>query len=138
MNNSPGGDVLDNDHEALKNVAFDYLQGWFEADAGRMERALHPEFAKRSLDRLAHGGEFLETLTADQMISATADGVGKTRDVPDRAIDVIVEQVYGEIATVIVTSSLYVEYLHLVRTKPGWKIVNVLWARACENRGDNG
>lgn len=122
-----------NDHEALKNVALDYLEGWFEGDVGRMERALHPELTKRSLDRVSSGEELIETLTADQMISATADGIGKTRDVPDRAIDVTVEHVCGDIATVTVTSSVYVEYLHLVRTTSGWKIVNVLWARASEN-----
>jgi hypothetical protein len=138
MKTSHEGDVLVNDYEALKNVALDYLEGWFEGDTDRMERALHPELVKRSLDRLPDGGELLETLTADQMIGWTTDGIGKTRDVPDRAIDISVGHVHGDIATVTVTSSVYVEYLHLVRTKSGWKIVNVLWARASENGGDYG
>lgn len=137
MKTSHGDDVLINDYEALKNVAVDYLEGWFEGEAGRMERALHPELVKRSLDRLPDGGELLETLTADQMIGWTADGIGKTRDVPDRAIDISIGHVHGDIATVTVTSAVYVEYLHVVRTKSGWKIVNVLWARASVDGGDN-
>jgi Putative lumazine-binding len=133
MKASHRDDVLVKDHEALKNVAIDYLEGWFEGDAGRMERALHPELAKRSLKRTASGDELLETLTADQMIGWTADGIGKTRDVPDRAIDISVGHVHGDIATVTVTSAVYVEYIHVVRTKSGWKIANVLWAPATKH-----
>ena len=59
------------------------------------------------------------------MIEATAKGVGKTRDVPDRGIEVEVEHVHREIANV--TVRFYVEYLHLVRTREGWKIINALW-----------
>ena len=69
----------------------------------------------------------LEKLTAREMIEATAKGVGKTRDVPDRGIEVEVEHAHREIANVTVRSAVYVEYLHLVRTHEGWKIVNALW-----------
>ena len=68
-----------------------------------------------------------EKLTAREMIEATAKGIGKTRDVPDRGIEVEVEHVHREIANVTVRSAVYVEYLHLVRTREGWKIVNALW-----------
>jgi hypothetical protein len=61
------------------------------------------------------------------MIEATAKGVGKTRDVPDRGIEVEVEHVHREIANVTVRSAVYVECLHLVRTREGWKIINALW-----------
>jgi hypothetical protein len=133
MKASHRDDVLVNDYEELKNVALDYLEGWFEGDAGRMERALHPELAKRSLKRISSGDELLETLTADQMIGWTAEGIGKSRDVPDRAIDISVGHVHGDIATVTVTSAVYVEYIHVVRTKSGWKIANVLWAPATKH-----
>ena len=33
--------------DAVRSVVMDYLEGWFEGDAGRMKRALHPEFVKR-------------------------------------------------------------------------------------------
>jgi hypothetical protein len=136
MKTSHRDDVLVNDHEALKNVALDYLEGWFEGDAGRMERALHPQLAKRSLD-INSDEELLETLTAGRMISWTAAGRGKTRDRPDRALDVRVEHVHGRIANVTVTSAVYIEYLQLVRVESGWKIVNILWAWASENGGDD-
>jgi hypothetical protein len=61
------------------------------------------------------------------MIEATAQGIGTTRDVPDRRLEVEVEHVHREIANVTVRSAVYVEYLQLVRTREGWKIANALW-----------
>ena len=114
------------DRDAIVRVALDYFEGWFDGDAARMERALHPDLAKRSPDDAPAPGE-LEKLTAPEMIEATAKGIGKTRDVPDRGLEVEVEHVHREIANVTVRSAVYVEYLQLVRTREGWKIVNALW-----------
>ena len=44
-----------------------------------------------------------------------------------RRIDVTVVDVHGNIASAVVDSDVYREYLHLVRTDDGWKIVNALW-----------
>jgi hypothetical protein len=105
-------------------VALDYYEGWFDGNAARMERALHPELVKRSLHE---DGSSLETISARAMIDATVAGVGRTRDPGDRRIVIHVDHVYGDIATVTVTSAVYVDYLQLVKTRGGWKIVNALW-----------
>jgi hypothetical protein len=64
------------------------------------------------------------------MVQATAAGEGKRKDPGDRRIEVEVEHLHGKIANVTVRSAVYVEYLQLVHTRDGWKIVNALWARA--------
>ena len=110
------------DEEAILRCTLDYFEGWFDADPERMRRALHPELAKRSPD-----GEALNQDTAREMIEATAAGSGRERDPDARRIDVRVVDVYGAIAAVVVDSNVYREYLHLVRTEDGWKIVNALW-----------
>ena len=79
--------------DAIVRVALDYFEGWFDGDAARMERALHPDLAKRSPDD-APAPCALEKLTAREMIEATAKGIGKTRDVPDRALKVEVEHLH--------------------------------------------
>jgi hypothetical protein len=38
-----------------------------------------------------------------------------------------VDDVYGDIASVTARAAPYYEYLHLVRTRDGWKIANVLF-----------
>ena len=65
------------DRDAIVRVALDYFEGWFDGDAARMERTLHPDLAKRSPDDAPAPGE-LEKLTAPEMIEATAKGIGKT------------------------------------------------------------
>ena len=112
---------------AIIRAALDYLEGWFEGDVSRMERALHPALAKRALDPGGTGSEALDETTAQQMIELTGQGAGKSRDVPERGIQVLVTDVAGPNASVTVHSAVYTEYLHLVRTRDGWKIVNALW-----------
>ena len=111
--------------EAITQTVLDYFEGWFEGDAARMERALHPDLAKRSLEK---DGRTLDETTAAWMIDATARGVGRGRETVDRRIEVDVEDVYGAIANVTVRSAVYREYVQLARTDDGWRIVNTLWA----------
>ncbi|MGH2922124.1 MAG: nuclear transport factor 2 family protein [Gaiellaceae bacterium] len=112
------------EHELITQTALDYFEGWFDGDGGRMARALHPGLAKRSLEK---DGWALNETTAEWMIDATARGVGRERDPGDRRIEVEVVDVYGAIANATVRSAVYREYVQLVRTPEGWKIVNTLW-----------
>jgi hypothetical protein len=110
------------DGDAVVRCALDYFEGWFDGDPERMRRALHSDLAKRSLD-----GDGLDHLTAAEMVEATTAGAGRKRDPRERRIDVRVVDVHGDIASVVVDSNVYYEYLHLVRTPDGWKIANALW-----------
>jgi putative lumazine-binding protein len=117
----------DTERAAIERTVLDYFEGWFGGDPVRMERALHPELVKRSLEQGASGRETLRTITAERMIEATASGEGKNENPGDLRIEIEVEDVLGELANVTVRSVVYTEYLHLVRTSDGWKIVNDVW-----------
>jgi hypothetical protein len=65
---------------AITATVLDYYEGWFEADATRMGRALHPRLVKRSVHRTP--GEVAEA-TYNDMVAATAQGEG-TRHGPDQ------------------------------------------------------
>ena len=119
---------LTTERAGIVATVLDYFEGWFDGDAARMDRALHPALAKRSLGPVAGAGADLRSVTKEQMVAWTAGGEGKKVDPgPDRRIDVTVVDVYGNIASVVVDSDVYREYLHLVETDDGWKIVNALW-----------
>jgi hypothetical protein len=111
--------------EAIERTVLDYFEGWFDGDAARMERALHPELAKRTLR-----DDGLDTTTATEMIEATAAGTGRKLDVGDRGIEIEITHVDPPNASVVVHSTLYTEFIHLVATTNGWRIVNTLWQRA--------
>jgi hypothetical protein len=40
-------DKSSDDEAAIKATALNYIEGWYDGDAARMESALHPELAKR-------------------------------------------------------------------------------------------
>ena len=108
------------DRDAIVATVNDYFEGWFDGDAERIGRALHPALAKR--------GPELRTVTKAQMVTWAAEGEGKAEDPgPARRIGVTVVDVHETIASAVVDSDVYREYLHLVRTDDGWKIVNALW-----------
>jgi hypothetical protein len=110
---------------AIVEAVLDYFEGCFDGDAVRMKRALHPDLAKRSLEQ---DGRTLDETTAEWMIDATARALGRERDPGDRRIEVEVEDIHGTIANATVRSAVYREYVQLVQTPEGWKIVNALWA----------
>jgi hypothetical protein len=122
------------DREAVLRVAADYIESWFEGDAERMRRSLHRDLVKRSLDRDGVAGEpKLDTIGAEDMVRAT--GAGKGTKYP-RGHDVAILDLYDDMATVRVTSTPYVDYLHVARFGGSWLIVNVLWQRRAETAPD--
>jgi Putative lumazine-binding len=124
----PDGSVLRPLTEAeIEACALDYIEGWYAGDAARMARALHPELAKRVLAVDEQGRETLRNASAALMLEATRQGRGKALAPEAWGITVRVEDVFPPIAAVRVDSARYVDYLHVVHTRDGWKVVNVLW-----------
>jgi hypothetical protein len=112
------------EQELITRAVLDYMEGWFDGDAARMERAVHWDLVKRrpGEDQAASLG----VTTAERMVELTMRGEGKAV-AADRRIDVEIVDVYEDVASVTVRTTPYHEYLHLVRTHDGWKIANVLW-----------
>ena len=116
-----------NDEDAIRAVTLDYIEGWFDGDASRMDRAVHPELAKRCRGIEGDDPDALETLTAVEMIDATAAGEGRGEDAEDRQISVEISCLSGDIASVTCLCHRYVDLLQLVRMPEGWRIVNAVW-----------
>lgn len=118
------------DSAAVRAAALDYIQGWYTGDAARMERALHPQLAKRIVEtdretRRSVVGE----MTAQQLVEGTRRG-GGTRTPADRRRDELrILDMFGATASVRVDAASWVDYLHLGRVNGEWKIINVLWER---------
>ncbi len=115
------------EHQLITKTVLDYYEGWYDADVARMERALHTDLVKRSSAR--EHGTVLSYITKNQMVDLTGQGEGR-KDGTDRKLDIEIEDVSDNIASVTVRTPVYYEYLHLVRTPEGWKIANALWRPA--------
>ncbi len=65
--------------DAVRAATSDYIEGWFDGDAVRMERALHPELAKRCRGIEGDDPDATEILSATEMIDATETGKADAR-----------------------------------------------------------
>lgn len=116
------------DLAAIRQAALDYAQGWYEGDAERMRRSLHPELAKRTILRDRHtGAPRFHHLSHEQMVDKTLQGGGSDTPTDKRFYDVTILDVYDAMACARAESYEYVDYLHLARSDGRWVIVNVLW-----------
>ncbi len=113
-----------NDETAVVASALDYFEGWYDADLERVDRALHPQLVKRWAAQA--GGENPSVTTKEMMLDFVRRG-GGTEDKTDDPIEVDVIDIHLDIATAVVRSAQYREYLHLLRTPEGWRIVDALW-----------
>jgi ketosteroid isomerase-like protein len=117
------------DSAAVRQAALDYIEGWYDGDAERMARAVHPELAKRIVvrnPRYTH--EPLAGQGASVLTQNTAAGGGRETPAARRRKDVtILDIAWGRAASVKIVASDWVDYLHLARVDGAWKIINVLW-----------
>jgi hypothetical protein len=118
------------DAAAIRDCLLDYFEGWFDGDADRVDRALHPGLAKHALGQDRDRSGTLDVTTRSDMVDLTRQGLGREQDPLDRAIRVDIVSVAGDIASAIVHSTVYIEYALLARTGDGWRITGTLWCWA--------
>lgn len=114
------------DSAAIRTTALDYIEGWYEGNGERMERALHPELAKRIVNT-ANGRSMLGQQSAMTLVQGTRRGGGKDTPVAQQRKEVRILDVFGNTASVRVDASSWVDYLHVAKWNGRWVIVNVLW-----------
>jgi hypothetical protein len=114
------------DSSAIRTAALDYIEGWYEADAERMERAVHPDLVKRIVFRFSDGDEISET-DAKTLIKGTAEGGGSRTPEGERRTDVRILDVFEGAASVRVDATGWIDYMHLAKVDGRWVIMNVLW-----------
>jgi hypothetical protein len=115
------------DSAAIRQAALDYAEGWYAADAARMERAVHPELAKRIVRTNDQGRSRLDQMGAMTLVLGTRSGGGSDTPAGERQADVRILDVFENAASARVMMSGWVDYLHLARYNGRWVIVNVLW-----------
>ncbi len=104
------------EHGPIVTAALDYIDGWYDGEAARMQRALHPALAKRTQTADSSGQLVVADMGARELTDRTAAGTG-TAD-PARRHDVRVLDVFGRAAAVRVDATGWVDYLHLIQTQP--------------------
>ncbi len=119
--------ISDIDKVAIKQTALDYIEGWYAGDAERMERALHPDLAKRIVRTNDKGQSRLDQMSAMSLVQGTRGGFGKNTLKEKQQKDITILDVFENAASVKIVASDWIDYLHVAKFNGRWVIVNVLW-----------
>ncbi|HET8633138.1 MAG TPA: nuclear transport factor 2 family protein [Gemmatimonadales bacterium] len=115
------------DSAAIRQAALDYIEGYYQGDGARMERALHPELAKRIVRTDPNGRSQLGQMSAMTLVQGTRAGGGRDIPAAEQRADVRILDIYRNAASARIDAAGWVDYLHLARWNGRWVIVNVLW-----------
>ena len=117
-----------NEEAAIRTTALDYVEGWYTGDAARMERALHPELAKRIVNTNPQNKRSsLGQQSAMTLVQSTRNGGGKDTPPEQMQKDVVILDIFQNAASVRATMSGWIDYMHMAKWNGRWVIVNVLW-----------
>ena len=113
---------------AIKQTALDYIEGWYEGDAARMESALHPELAKRMIytDPKSGRSQF-NHMGAMALVQGTRRGGGTQTPKEKQLKEVTILDRFNNAAVVKIVASDWIDYLSVAKVNGEWKIINVLW-----------
>ena len=114
------------DSSAIRAAAEDYLLGWYDGDAERMERAIHPDLAKRNV-QTQNGRSRLSNMGAMAMVQMTRGRAASPQPANQRLLEITLLDGYGSMAVAKVVSWDFVDYISLARSNGRWVIVNDLW-----------
>jgi hypothetical protein len=116
------------DSSGIRKAALDYIEGWYTGDAARMERALHPELAKRIVRTDSSSSlSRLNQMSALSLVQDTRMGGGNRTPTERQNKDVSILDIYRGAASARIAASDWIDYLHLAKWNDRWVIVNVLW-----------
>ena len=125
------------DSAGIRRAVLDYVNGWYEGDAARMERALHSDLAKRIWrPDPERGGGRMENQTAMTLVQGTRRGWGRQTPEPLRRREVEILEIFGNAASARARMTDWIDLMHLARVNGEWKIVNVLWEYSQAERGE--
>jgi hypothetical protein len=118
------------DSAAIRATALDYAEGWYEGNADRMARALHPELVKRIVVRdTTTGKSMVQGMGASVLVNSTRHGYGKETPKERQQKEVAILDIFGNAASAKAVMADWVDYMQLAKVDGRWVIVNVLWER---------
>src|SRR5215208_5378871 len=83
------------DSAGIRQAALDYIEGWYDGNAERMERAVHPDLAKRIINADQRGRSVLGHQSAMTLVQNTRRGGGKETAPTEQRKDVRILDIFG-------------------------------------------
>jgi Putative lumazine-binding len=120
-----GSASTSNEKAAVSAVAQNYMDAYYTADAAKMQKALHPDFHKRTLQTVNGHTEISEE-TVQSMVEGVRLGSGKKIPTAERVQKIEVLDVYRDAASVKVVTGRWIDYMHLSKLNGEWRVLDVV------------
>ena len=120
-----GSTTSSNEKAAVTAVAQNYMDAYYTADAARMQKALHPDFHKRTL-QMVNGHTEISEDTGESMVKGVRLGSGKEIPIAERVQKIEVLDVYRDAASVKVVTGRWIDYMHLSKLNGEWRVLDVV------------
>lgn len=119
------------DTTGIKETVMNYIEGFYTADADRMEKALHYDLAKRYVTPERNGRNYVQNMTAMMLYQVTKMQEDKSVENGKLKCDIKISEIYGNVAIVRAETDFFtfVDFIQLGKIDGEWKIVNVIWER---------
>ena len=119
----------DADSLAIVQTALSYVDGFYNADAARMEKALHPMLAKRAFLPTPDGKFRFSDMSAMALVQSTRNATNYLagRDRKNLQRRIVVLDIHKNTAVAKAYMEEWIDYMQLAKVEGEWKIVNVLW-----------
>lgn len=119
----------------IRETVLNYLEGMETNNPQRIEKAMHPDLAKRTIEKNKEGMEYPLNMTAASLIGYSKDfdfGLFYKGDIDPEATlksEVTIYEISNGIATVKAETNKFefVDYIQLGKLNGEWKIINILW-----------
>ena len=125
--------IQSTDESEIKAAALNYFEGWYSRDTVRLDLALHPELAKRRKKVDEQGNEYIYSTTKEillgKLIEKAREEGKKEIDNNNLMIQIKIFDIHNDVASALIESKDYYDYIHLIKYNNEWKIINVLWER---------
>ena len=119
------------DSTAIKETVMNYIEGFYTADAARMEKALHFDLAKRYITPERNGRNNVQNMSAMLLYKVTKMQKDQSVENGKLECEIVISEIYGKVAIVRAETTFFnfVDFIQLGKINGEWKIVNVIWER---------
>ncbi len=117
------------DTTAIKETVMNYIEGFYTADAARMEKALHFDLAKRFVTPTRNGRNNIQHMSAMLLYQVTKMQKDQRSEHGELECEIDIIEIYGKVAIVRAETTFFnfVDFIQIGKINDEWKIVNVIW-----------
>jgi len=114
------------DEQEIKAAVLDYIEGFYTGDTARMKASIHPNLAKRIVDRWGEL-DVLRLSTREQLVAGAVLFSQRRKKTDNLIQDFKILDRTAKTASVKTVTVDFIDYIHLAKMNGRWIVVNVLW-----------